>query len=100
MRRTLALTAVLTTVATALAWTLASAEEETPSPFAPSALQTASGNVADVDWYYEPEVCGECHTAQYAAWKGSMHSRAHQDELYLAFARKAREVGGDELYRF
>ena len=82
--------------------TLASAEEkkDAPSPFAPSALQTASGELADADWYYEPEVCGECHTAQYEAWQGSMHSQAHTDPLYLAFAHKAREVGGDDLYRF
>jgi hypothetical protein len=96
---------LLLAAAVPVAWSLAAAEEdpekgEKASPFAPSELQTASGELADPDWYYEPEVCGECHTAQYEAWKGSMHSRAHLDELYLAFANKAREVGGDELYRF
>ncbi len=76
------------------------AGEEKPTPFAPSQIRTASGERADADWYYEPEVCGECHVAQYEAWNGSLHSQAHTDPIYLAFARKAREVGGDDLYRF
>lgn len=95
-----ALAVVVTLALIPIALTLASAEEKEPSPFAPSQLQTASGEVADADWYYEPEVCGECHTAQYEDWQGSMHSQAHKDPLYLAFANKAREVGGDDLYRF
>ena len=78
----------------------ASQGPESRGPFAPSSLRTASGGVADADWYYEAEVCGECHATQYADWKGSLHSRAHDDALYLAFAERARAEGGDELYRF
>ena len=29
-----------------------------------------------------------------------MHSRAHHDGIYLAFAEMAREEGGDALYQF
>jgi hypothetical protein len=73
-------------------------EEDTP--YAPSKLSTASGKPADPDSYYEASDCGECHVTQYNQWRGSMHSRAHQDSLYLAFAELAREDGGDTLYKF
>ncbi|MHC4547635.1 MAG: multiheme c-type cytochrome [Planctomycetota bacterium] len=70
------------------------------SLFAPSQLSTASGGRADPDAYYEAADCGECHVDQHRQWKGSMHSRAHHDSIYLAFANLAREEGGDDLYRF
>jgi hypothetical protein len=70
------------------------------SPFAPGNLATVSGDYADPDSFFPAEDCGECHVDQYAQWKGSMHSRAHHDAIYLAFANLAREEGGDELYRF
>jgi len=73
-------------------------EEE--SPYAPSRLSTASGKRADPDSYFEAADCGECHVDQYNQWNGSMHSRAHRDSLYLAFAKLAREDGGDTLYKF
>jgi hypothetical protein len=73
-------------------------EEE--NPYAPSNLSTASGQIPDPDAYYEASDCGECHVDQYAQWNGSMHSRAHQDSIYLAFAELARAEGGDTLYKF
>ncbi|MHC4490160.1 MAG: multiheme c-type cytochrome [Planctomycetota bacterium] len=73
-------------------------EEETP--YAPSKLSTASGKRADPDSYYEASDCGECHVDQYNRWRGSMHSRAHHDPIYLAFAKLARKEGGDALYKF
>ena len=33
-------------------------------------------------------------------WKGSIHSRAHHDSIYLAFANRARKEGGEALYKF
>ena len=74
--------------------------EEKASLFAPSNLRTASGALADPDSFFEAADCGECHVDQYAAWKGSAHSRAHHDSIYRAFADMAREEGGDELYVF
>jgi hypothetical protein len=68
--------------------------------FAPSKLSTASGKRADPDSFYEAADCGECHVDQYKQWQGSMHSRAHQDSIYLAFAELARKEGGDALYVF
>lgn len=78
----------------------ARAGEEPASPFAPSNLTTATGKLADPDAYYEAGDCGECHTEQFRQWKGSLHSRAHHDSIYRAFADRAREEGGDALYRF
>lgn len=89
-RTTLALLALIAFVATA----------EESSLFGPSHLTTASGKRADPDSFFEAADCGECHVKQYADWKGSMHSRAHHDGIYLAFAEMAREEGGDVLYQF
>jgi hypothetical protein len=73
-------------------------EEE--SRYAPSNLSTASGERPDPDAYYEAADCGECHVDHYTQWRGSMHSRAHHDPIYRAFAELAREEGGDSLYMF
>ncbi|MHC5052155.1 MAG: multiheme c-type cytochrome, partial [Planctomycetota bacterium] len=73
-------------------------EEE--AQFAPSQLSTASGQRAAPDSFYEAADCGECHVDQYKHWNGSMHSRSHQDSIYLAFAELARREGGDALYVF
>lgn len=73
-------------------------EDETP--FAPSQLSTASGQTASPDSFYEAADCGECHADQHKQWNGSMHSRAHRDPIYLAFAELAREEGGDAFYTF
>jgi len=69
-------------------------------PYAPSNLSTASGKRPSPDSYYEAADCGECHVTQYNQWRGSMHSRAHHDSIYLAFAELAREEGGEALYKF
>jgi hypothetical protein len=68
--------------------------------FAPSRLATASGHPADPDSFFEAADCGECHVDQYRDWKGSLHSRAHHDSIYLAFAELARKELGDPLYLF
>jgi len=73
---------------------------EDASLFAPSQLRTASGKLADPDSFFEAADCGECHIDQYAAWKGSAHSRAHHDSIYRAFADLARQEGGEKLYVF
>ncbi|MCE9637553.1 MAG: cytochrome c family protein, partial [Planctomycetes bacterium] len=78
----------------------APAASSAPGPFAPSRLATSTGEPIADDWGYASEDCAACHPAQHEAWKGSMHSRAHNDGLYLAFAHKAREEGGVDLYRF
>ena len=69
-------------------------------PFAPTRLRTVSGGRADPDAFFEALDCAECHKDQYEQWKGSVHSRAHNDSIYLAFARRAREEGGEAMYRF
>jgi hypothetical protein len=94
--RTLAL--VLPAVGLPLLAVAARGEEETP--FAPSQLSTASGKQASPDSFYQAADCGECHVDHFRQWKGSMHSRSHNDSLYLAFAELAREEEGDTLYKF
>ena len=86
---------VLLTVVAALA-----GDGEKKSPFAPSELTTASGELADADSFFEAKDCGECHVDQYRDWKGSAHSRAHHDGIYRAFAELAREEAGEDVYRF
>jgi len=98
MRR-LVLPLVLLLPAAGLLLAVATRGEE-ENPYAPSNLSTASGQIPDPDAYYEASDCGECHVDQYAQWNGSMHSRAHQDSIYLAFAELARKEGGDTLYKF
>jgi len=67
---------------------------------AQDSMRTPDGKPALPDDYFEAKDCGECHAGQYAQWKGSLHSRAHDDSIYLAFAERARKEGGEELYRF
>lgn len=67
--------------------------------FPPSRLATASGEPVDEDWGASAEMCGECHTVQYEEWKGSIHNRAHEDDLYHSFALLARKED-PALYRF
>ncbi len=69
-------------------------------PFEPSLIRTATGKPVSPDDYFEAKDCGECHRDQYAQWEGSLHSRAHEDSIYLAFAELARKEGGEDLYRF
>ena len=68
--------------------------------FPPSRLSTASGEPLNPDAYYEAEECGACHEQQLTDWQGSAHSQAHTDGIYLAFAERAREEGGEALYVF
>ncbi|MHC4959857.1 MAG: multiheme c-type cytochrome, partial [Planctomycetota bacterium] len=77
------LPSILALVAGVALLALATSGEEN-SLFAPSNLTTTSGQRADPDIYYEAKDCAECHTEQYKDWKGSMHSRAHHDPIYLA----------------
>jgi len=63
-------------------------------------LSTSSGKVADPDSFFEASDCGECHATQHREWTGSLHSRAHTDPLYRAFAELARKEAGEAVYRF
>jgi hypothetical protein len=71
-----------------------------PLQFPPGELTTASGKPAKASAYNEAASCATCHEAQEHEWKGSIHSRSHQDGIYKAFADLAREEGGDKLYVF
>ena len=90
----------LTLVTWLLAATRTPAAEPGSSPFAPSQLATSSGGLADPGIFESAEDCGACHVTQFEAWNGSLHSRAHHDSIYLAFAELARKEGGEGLYVF
>lgn len=86
-----------------VAGALAAARASDPSEgrqFPLSLLSTESGETLESDWGYASEDCRECHPAQFGQWDGSIHSRAHKDSLYLAFAKLARKEGGEPMYRF
>jgi len=73
---------------------------ETTGMFAPTELRTVSGKHLDPENFLDAETCGACHSAHFEQWDGSVHSRAHEDSIYLAFAKLARKEGGDKLYLF
>ncbi len=83
---------VLTAAVATLLLAAGGSEGKDDGPFAPSNLTTSSGELADPDVFFEAQDCGECHVTQYADWKGSLHSRAHHDALYLAFAEGKLEI--------
>jgi len=61
-------------------------------------LATADGKTASVDDFQLDRGCGFCHSRQNREASGSMHSVAHTDPLYRAFALLAKEEAGDEVY--
>lgn len=59
-------------------------------PFFPSRLTTSDETrQKGTDMFDDPEICMGCHTEIYGQWKGSMHSNAWNDPVYLALMRKA-----------
>lgn len=63
--------------------------------FSPSRLGTLSGTLIHPSRFAPARVCAGCHPELFRDWDGSMHSRAHQDPLYLAISRQASlETGG------
>ncbi len=64
-------------------------------PFAPSRLETATGEVVSSEQFLNPDRCKTCHPEIYAQWKGSMHSNSWNDPLFQALVKVAsKETGG------
>jgi len=61
-------------------------------------IATPDGRTASIGNFYTDRACGLCHTRQLREASGSMHSVAHTDPLYRAFALLAKEEAGDEVY--
>lgn len=60
--------------------------------FPPSYVSTeAHREVKPEDWK-DPRICGQCHSAQYEGWNGSMHSNAFKDPVYQALWALAEKV--------
>jgi len=63
------------------------------SPYFPSRLITSDkAKNLDIDQFDDPEICMGCHTEIYDQWKGSMHSNAWNDPVYLALMREASKA--------
>lgn len=63
------------------------------SPFYPSRASTAKeGGYLDINMFDPPEICQGCHQEIYNQWKGSMHSNAWNDPVYLALMRAASKA--------
>ncbi len=61
--------------------------------FYPSRATTGTENrQLTIDLFDPPEICAKCHIEIYSQWKGSMHSNAWVDPIYLAVMRKASEA--------
>lgn len=66
-------------------------------PFAPSYV-TIEGHrqLTPEDWK-DPRICGQCHTAQYEGWNGSMHSNSFKDPVFQALWALAIKADPDNL---
>lgn len=77
-----------------------SPHEPPTGPFGLSMIATPDGRPADIDDFYLSEDCGLCHPRQLEELEGSMHSAAHHDPFYRAFAEMARREAGPEVYAY
>jgi hypothetical protein len=69
------------------------AVDKKKSPFYPSRATTAvEGGYLDIAKFDPPEICSGCHQEIYKQWKGSMHSNAWNDPVYLALMRAASKA--------
>lgn len=69
------------------------AVDKKKSPFYPSRAATAvEGACLGIDMFEPPETCQGCHQEIYDQWKGSMHSNAWNDPVYLALMRAASKA--------
>jgi Cytochrome c554 and c-prime len=82
----------------ALVATGESPKEPPTGPFGLSRVTTVDGKPADIEDFFLNEDCALCHERQDREMAGSMHSIAHTDRFYAAFAELAREEAGEEVY--
>jgi len=63
------------------------------APYYPFRAETAvTGGNLDIDMFDPPETCRGCHQEIYSQWKGSMHSNAWNDPVYLALMRESSKA--------
>ena len=69
------------------------AVDKKKSPFFPlRAATSAEEGYLLIDQFDPPETCQGCHSKIYDQWKGSMHSNAWNDPIYLALMRAANKA--------
>lgn len=67
--------------------------DKTKSPYFPFRVITAvEGGHLSIDLFESPKKCKGCHSEIYDQWKGSMHSNAWNDPIYLAIMREASKA--------
>ena len=69
-------------------------------PFAPSLLRTKNHHKATLDSFENPEVCAGCHPKQYEGWRGSMHSNAWNDPIFLAEFKKGLKATDGKIFNY
>ena len=69
-------------------------------PFAPSLLRTKNHHKATLDSFENPEVCAGCHPKQYEGWRGSMHSNAWNDPIFLAEFKKGLKATDGKIFKY
>jgi len=69
-------------------------------PFAPSMLRTKNHHKATLDSFENPEVCAGCHPKQYEGWRGSMHSNAWNDPIFLAEFKKGLKATDGKIFKY
>lgn len=101
MYRSLGFAATFVAAATLLT-SLRGPQEEAAvhGPFGLSSLSTLDGERASINDFYTSQDCSICHPRQWAEMNGSMHSVAHEDSLYRAFAEMARREAGEQVYTY
>lgn len=63
----------------------AKAEAQAPvQQFPPTYISTEGHRKLTPEEWKDPRICGQCHTAQYEGWNGSMHSNAFKDPVFQA----------------
>ncbi len=69
------------------------ARDKNKSPYFPSRIVTSieRGNLG-IELFEPPELCKGCHPEIYRQWKGSMHSNAWNDPIYLALMRASSKA--------
>jgi hypothetical protein len=75
-----------------LAFPVSAADLTEKYPFFPSLINTVTGGAVRSTEFFPPSKCRGCHPDIFDQWKGSMHSNAARDPVFLALWK----IGSDE----
>lgn len=75
-------------------------QERVRGPFGLSLVATGDGKPVAPESFGVLDDCSVCHARHAEEFDGSLHSVAHHDSLYRAFAEMARREAGEEVYAY